>query len=118
MVRGYGRGSPSPNPNPKPNPDPNPNPNLNPNLNPNPNPGPHQVSSRRVFFTLNGAYLGPAFTAKAQQLPLYPVVGIDSYSPVKFNFGAEPFAFDVAEVPAALHATTRRLRVSRCFGSA
>ena len=76
------------------------------------------MSSRRVFFTLNGAYLGPAFVAKPLQLPLYPVVGIDSFSPVKLNFGAEPFAFDVAEVPAALHATSRRLRMSRCFGSA
>ena len=76
------------------------------------------MSSRRVFFTLNGAYLGPAFVAKPLQLPLYPVVGIDSFSPVKLNFGAEPFAFDVAEVPAALHATSRRLRMPRCFGSA
>jgi hypothetical protein len=32
------------------------------------------------------------------QLPLYPVVGIDSFSPVTFNFGAEPFAFDLTEV--------------------
>lgn len=51
------------------------------------------------------------------------MVGLDSFSPVRLNFGAEPFAFDLAEVPPALHATavtaTRRglLRVSRCFGS-
>ena len=65
-----------------------------------------------------GEYLGPAFTAKPQQFPLYPVVGIDSFAPVRLNFGAEPFVFDVAEVPESLHVTSRRSRVSRCFGSA
>eukprot|EP00908_Phaeocystis_cordata_P005071 Transcript_15501.p1 GENE.Transcript_15501~~Transcript_15501.p1 ORF type:complete len:368 (-),score=111.46 Transcript_15501:154-1257(-) len=74
------------------------------------------TASRRVFFTLNGEYLGPAFTARPQQLPLFPVVGIDSFAPVRFNFGAEPFAFDVAAVPASLHVVNRRMRVSRCFG--
>jgi len=46
------------------------------------------------------------------------VAGIDSFSPVTFNFGAEPFAFDLTEAPAALHASSRRMRISRCFGSA
>ena len=89
----------------------------NPSPSPNPNPNPKQVSSRRIFFTLNGAYLGAAFTAKPLQLPLYPVAGIDSFSSVSFNFGAEPFAFDLTEAPAALHASSRRMRISRCFGS-
>jgi len=76
------------------------------------------TSSRRIFFTLNGEYLGPAFTAKPHQLPLFPVVGIDSFCPVTFNFGSEPFLFDARAVPASLHdAPNRKLRVSRCFGS-
>jgi len=45
------------------------------------------------------------------------VAGIDSFSSVSFNFGAEPFAFDLTEAPAALHASSRRMRISRCFGS-
>ena len=36
------------------------------------------------------------------------MAGIDSFSPVTFNFGAEPFAFDLTEAPAALHASSRR----------
>ena len=46
------------------------------------------------------------------------MAGIDSFSAVTFNFGAEPFAFDLTEAPAALHASSRRMRISRCFGSA
>ena len=94
--------------------------------------------SRRIFFTLNGEFLGPAFTAKSHHLPLYPVVGIDSFSPVKFNFGAEPFVFDLTVRPAAqphlhlrpgkciyirppqtvpepLHISRRRSRMASCF---
>lgn len=65
-------------------------------------PGPLGV----VFFTLNGRLLpDPGFRVwKLQPGVMYPCVGLDSYAPVTFNFGASPFAFDVASVADLHHA--------------
>lgn len=59
------------------------------------------LHTRQLFFTLNGAFLGTAFTLpKSAALPLYPVVGLDSHASVHFNFGQRPFSYDVATLPA------------------
>ena len=80
------------------------------------------LTTRRIFYTLNGTYLGAAFVAKPPQLPLYPVAGLDTFSPIVFNLGATPFRFDLASLPSSLHAQPpRKLRVPRClagFGGA
>ena len=80
------------------------------------------LASRRIFYTLNGAYAGVAFTARPPQLPLHAVAGLDTFSPIVFNLGATPFRFDLAALPASLHAPPpRKLRVPRClagFGGA
>ena len=53
--------------------------------------------SREIFFTKNGAHLGVAFSEVA--VGLYPTVGLHSPAErVSFNFGAAPFAFDIASV--------------------
>lgn len=61
------------------------------------------VLSCNIFFSLNGTYLGSPFAAKPSQLPLFPIVGIDTHAPIRFNFGQQPFAFDLAKLPAELH---------------
>lgn len=52
-----------------------------------------------IFFTLNGRFLGYGWKhvdIDFLQNDLYPVVGIDTNSPVAFNFGtSKPFAFDL-----------------------
>ena len=65
------------------------------------------LSTRQIFFTLNGRFLGIAFTARPSQLPLYPVVGLDSYAGAHFNFGQRPFCFDLATLPPSLTARPR-----------
>ena len=60
------------------------------------------LSSRQIFYTLNGKFLGIAFYAKAAHIPLYPVVGLDSHVAVKFNFGERPFAYDLDSLPTRL----------------
>ena len=90
------------------------------------------LRSRRVFFTLNGRYLGPAFSLKDSlegeaglQLPgpsplsasveVYAAVGIDSHQSVALNFGEQPFAFDMdAEVWPHSIAHTLGTQVARC----
>lgn len=52
-------------------------------------------SNRSIFFTLNGKFLGTAFSEVRTSLELYPTVGIDAHCSVRFNFGAQPFAFDL-----------------------
>jgi hypothetical protein len=53
--------------------------------------------SREIFFTKNGAHLGVAFSDVA--IGLYPTIGMHSPAErVSFNFGAAPFAFDIASV--------------------
>ena len=60
------------------------------------------LTTRQIFFTHNGAFLGVAFVAKPSHLPLYPIVGLDSHAPVHFNFGQRPFRFDLERLPMSL----------------
>ena len=53
------------------------------------------LCTQTIFFTLNGEYLGDAFTNVRTDIPLYPTVGIDSKCAVKFNFGLKEFQFDL-----------------------
>jgi len=51
---------------------------------------------RTIFFTLNGKFLGDAFGKVKDDVPWYPVVGLDSHNPVAVNFGThEAFCFDL-----------------------
>jgi hypothetical protein len=59
--------------------------------------------TRRIFFTLNGAFLGDAFAGISGQL--YPTVGIDAEVSVMFNFGRAPFAFDVLKYEGSVATT-------------
>jgi len=63
--------------------------------------------SSEIFFTLNGSYLGIAFTDVAGTL--YPTVGVDSLCAIDLNFGEEPFRFDLAQYMQA-HGHTTALR--------
>jgi hypothetical protein len=53
-----------------------------------------------IFFTLNGIFLGYGWTGVDEEFlkhDLYPVVGLDTNSPLFLNFGAEePFEFDLS----------------------
>mmetsp|Transcript_15950 Transcript_15950/g.21090 ORF Transcript_15950/g.21090 Transcript_15950/m.21090 type:complete len:420 (-) Transcript_15950:287-1546(-) len=49
-----------------------------------------------IFFTLNGKYLGHAFK-NVKPLKLFPTVGVDSQSPISFNFGEDVFVFDLQD---------------------
>ena len=51
--------------------------------------------TRSVFYTLNGTMLGTAFEQVPIDLDLYPTVGIDANCSVQFNFGMQPFHFDL-----------------------
>lgn len=64
---------------------------------------PPSSRAAQVFYTLNGRYLGVAFTANAQQLPLHPIVGIDTHAEIAFNFGQRPFEFDTDALPPPLN---------------
>jgi len=50
---------------------------------------------KEIFFTLNGVNLGQAFSGVATYDRLYPTIGLDSNVSVQFNFGDEPFKFDL-----------------------
>lgn len=53
---------------------------------------------RAIFYTHNGKFLGYAFTSLSDrelQKNWYPVVGIDSKSVIKCNFGQSPYVFDL-----------------------
>jgi hypothetical protein len=50
---------------------------------------------RSVFFTLNGQFLGTAFSDLKSGLSLHPTVGIDAAVTTAFNFGKEPFEYDL-----------------------
>jgi len=50
---------------------------------------------RRIFFTLNGKFLGFAFDNVPRDSELYPTVGLDTDALVTCNFGMKPFAFDL-----------------------
>ena len=49
-------------------------------------PHPTPPASPSLVAALPRSYVGIAFTAKANQLPLFPVVGIDSHLEITFNF--------------------------------
>ena len=60
-----------------------------------------EYSTRRIFFTKNGEFLGWAFEKidKAMiERGLYPTVGVDTESPIHVNFGQVPFTFDWKKV--------------------
>lgn len=55
--------------------------------------------SRGIFFTINGRFLGYAWRGLGDDIimnDLYPTVGIDSNWPVAWNFGNQPFAFNLS----------------------
>ena len=70
------------------------------------------LTSHRIFFTLNGQFLGSPFAAKAENLPLHPVVGLDSIYPCKVNFGETQLSFDPETVPSALHCTSPTMQAA------
>lgn len=51
---------------------------------------------KEIFYTLNGSYLGPAFLDVNIGSSYFPTVGIDAYVSVTFNFGCQPFEYDLA----------------------
>lgn len=58
----------------------------------------HGEGGGSIFFTLNGKFLGYAWTnvaAISLGEDMYPTVGVDSNSPLEINFGSRPFAFDL-----------------------
>jgi hypothetical protein len=59
-----------------------------------------RYDQNEIFFTLNGAYLGVAFSNVTGKF--YPTVGIDANVQVLFNFGLLPFAFPLHELPRFL----------------
>lgn len=51
-----------------------------------------------IFFTLNGVFLGYAWTGLPQEMlqqDFYPVVGIDTNDFIVTNFGTQPFVYDL-----------------------
>jgi hypothetical protein len=49
-----------------------------------------------IFFTKNGVLLGEIFLEKLYfMVEWFPVIGIDSFSPVEVNFGNTPFAYSI-----------------------
>lgn len=63
-----------------------------------------ELSSRAVFFTCNGKWVGASFRLPAG-LSVYPTVGIDAHQALSLNFGRQAFAFDLAgELPRRLEA--------------
>ncbi|CAE7353228.1 GluProRS [Symbiodinium natans] len=54
-------------------------------------------SKRKIFYTLNGAFLGFAFDLDPVpwDVPLWPCVGLDTKHLLSFNFGQKPFKFDL-----------------------
>jgi len=58
---------------------------------------------RGIFFTLNGEFIGMPFLVDEVPLhiPLWPCVGIDAPWMVKFNFGQQPFQFDLDQAISA-----------------
>ncbi|TFK30672.1 SPRY-domain-containing protein [Coprinopsis marcescibilis] len=53
-------------------------------------------STRRVFYTKNGQFLGPVFNDVGKGIDLYPAVGMQQHQEsIRANFGQEPFIFDI-----------------------
>lgn len=63
--------------------------------------------TRGIFFTLNGKFLGMPYLVDdtPPNVPLWPCVGIDAPWMLHFNFGQQPFIFDLdtAIPPAEVH---------------
>jgi hypothetical protein len=57
-----------------------------------------------IFYTLNGKMLGTAFTDVPCDVDLYPTVGIDTNCSVSFNFGMQPFKFDLVSYLESIEA--------------
>ena len=60
-----------------------------------------QYTSRRIFFTKNGQFLGYEFDKVGEDVVesgLYPTVGIDTNCPILVNFGDHPFHFDFKHI--------------------
>jgi len=58
----------------------------------------HGEGGGSIFFTLNGKFLGYAWTNVAAISlgdDMYPTVGVDTNCPLEINFGSRPFAFDL-----------------------
>jgi len=58
----------------------------------------HGDGGGAIFFTLNGEFLGYAWTnvaAISLGEDMYPTVGVDSNCPLEINFGSHPFTFDL-----------------------
>ena len=54
-----------------------------------------------IFFTLNGQFLGYAWTGLPDDLlqtDLYPIVGVDTNDFVHCNYGAEPFMYNLTSM--------------------
>lgn len=51
-------------------------------------------ANQGIFFTLNGEFLGYAWTEVDLSARLFPTIGIDTNSPIELNFGSTPFAYD------------------------
>ncbi|CAM9715861.1 unnamed protein product [Ascophyllum nodosum] len=69
------------------------------------------VNKGAIFFTKNGRYLGIGFDDIDVKKPLYPCVGLDSHCTVEFNFGGQPFAFDVPSFEARVLADSEDLAI-------
>eukprot|EP01039_Chlorochromonas_danica_P000296 gene294-318_t len=52
-------------------------------------------ADRTIFFTLNGNFLGSAFSDLNITADLFPTVGVDANCTIDFNFGDRPFKFDL-----------------------
>jgi hypothetical protein len=57
-----------------------------------------------LFFTLNGRFLGTAFS-KLQEQAFRPTIGVDACVTVTVNFGRDPFQFDLATYMASVPTT-------------
>lgn len=62
----------------------------------------YSVLSHKIFFTHNGEFVSSPSAAKPAQLPLHPLIGIDTRAPLRLNFGQEPFCFNLDRVPPAV----------------
>lgn len=55
---------------------------------------------RKIFYTLNGVFMGFAFDLDIpSNVPLWPCVGVDTTQWLSFNFGSEPFQYDLDQFP-------------------
>jgi hypothetical protein len=60
-----------------------------------------QYTSRKIFFTKNGQFLGYEFDKVGEDIVesgLYPTVGVDTKCPIHVNFGERPFHFDFKNI--------------------